>query len=205
MCSDDELHALSGPELLERTRELVAERNRIDAELARTVRTAENKQACVADGMTSARSWLKGHCRLSGGETARVVRNGRVMEQLPAVAEAHASGKISADEVSEIGKITAPRPVALAAAQGVDLTETAEIMSRLACVAKHEDLATAVHTFLQMLDTDGPEPDPTEQRALTFTRHADGSITGRFHLDPMGRRESAVGVGVDPAGQPPRR
>src|SRR3954449_5426428 len=135
----EELHALSGRELLDRTRDVVEVINRAQAELARTVRVAESKQAFAADGMKTAQSWLRGHCRLSRSAASQVVRNGRVMEQLPAVARAHASGRISADAVSEIGKITAPRPVALAAAQGVDLTETAEIMSRLACMAKHED------------------------------------------------------------------
>ncbi|NYJ05063.1 HNH endonuclease [Petropleomorpha daqingensis] len=186
MCSDDELHALSGPALLDRTRDLVAERNRIDADLARTVRVADSKQAFAGDGMKSAKSWLKGHCRLAPGAAAQVVRNGRALELLPAVAAAHAAGAITAEQVTEIGKIVAPKAVALAAAQGVDLAETARILTRLAATAPHEDLTKAVHTFLAMLDTDGPEPDPTEQRTLTFTRHADGSITGRFHLDPAG-------------------
>jgi hypothetical protein len=38
---------------------------------------------------------------------------------------------------------------------------------------------------LAQLDQDGPEPDPTEERFLTLVQHADGSITGRFHLDPV--------------------
>ncbi|NYJ04684.1 HNH endonuclease [Petropleomorpha daqingensis] len=184
--SSDDLHALSGPELLDRTRALVAERNRIDAELARTVRVADSKQGFAADGQATAASWLRGHGRLSTAAASQVVRNGRALEQLPAVATAHAVGNLTADHVSEIAKIIAPRPVALAAAQGVDLAETARVLTRLAAVAPHEDLKKAVHTFLEMLDTDGPEPDPTEQRTLTFTRHADGSITGRFHLDPAG-------------------
>jgi hypothetical protein len=95
-------------DLLERTRQLVAERNRLDAELARTVRRAENEQAFAGDGMTTAQSWLRGHCRLSAAAASQVVRNGRVLEQLPAVAEAHAAGQITADEVAVIGKITAP-------------------------------------------------------------------------------------------------
>ena len=36
--SDDELHALPGPALLDRTRDLVQARNAVDAELARTAR-----------------------------------------------------------------------------------------------------------------------------------------------------------------------
>src|SRR4051812_5607018 len=184
--SSDDLHALSGQQLLDRSRDLVAERNRIDAALARTVRVADSKQAFAGDGQATAQSWLRGHCRLSASAAAQVVRNGRALAQLPAVEQAHAAGDLTAEQVDVIAKIVAPRPVALAAAQGVDLAETAAILARLAAAAPHEDLKKAVHTYLQMLDTDGPEPDPTEQRTLTFTRHADGSITGRFHLDPMG-------------------
>ena len=181
-------------DVLDRTRALVAERNRIDAALARTVREAENEGAFAADGMATARSWLKGHCRLSPAEAAQVVRTGRVMEQLPAVAAAHAAGDITADAVSGSGKIAAPRAGALAVAQGVDLAETAAILARLAAAAPHEDLVKAVHTFLQMLDTDGPEPDPTEQRRLTFAKHADGSVTGRFHLDAAGGEKFCAAV-----------
>src|SRR3982751_6271091 len=132
MRSDDDLHAMSGPELLERTRDLVEERNRIDAELARTVRVADSAQAFAADGMKTAQSWLRSHTRLSPAAAARVVRNGRTMAQLPAVAAAHAAGSITAEQVSQIGKLTAPRYAALAAAQGVDLPEVAATLARFA-------------------------------------------------------------------------
>ena len=194
MCSDDELHAMSGPSLLDRTRDLVAERNRIDAELARTVRVADSKQAFAGDGMKTAQSWLRGHCRLAQAAASLVVRNGRALAQLPAVEAAHAAGELTADQVAEIAQILAPAAVALAAAQGVDLAETAAILTGLATTAPHEDLKKAVHTFLAMLDPDGPEPDPTGQRTLTWTRHADGSITGRFHLDPAGAEKVQAAV-----------
>src|SRR4051794_7945330 len=94
--SMEDLHALTDQQLLDRTRLLVEQQNRIAAELARTVRVADNKQAFARDGMKTAQSWLRGHCRLSGGAASQVVRNGRVMEQLPATAEAHATGEITA-------------------------------------------------------------------------------------------------------------
>ena len=43
-----------------------------------------------------------------------------------------------------------------------------------------------VHHYLQRLDQDGPEPDPTEQRALRLVKHRDGSLSGRLELDPVG-------------------
>jgi hypothetical protein len=59
------------------------------------------------------------------------------------------------------------------------------VLGRFAAERPHEDLARLVHEVLEQLDQDGPEPDPTEQRFLTFAKHADGSITGRFHLDAL--------------------
>jgi hypothetical protein len=73
----DDLCATPGPGLLDRTRGLVAARNRIDAELARTVRRAETAQAPESDGLKSMASWLRGHCRLSPAAAGRLVRAGR--------------------------------------------------------------------------------------------------------------------------------
>lgn len=75
-------------QVLDRTAVLVAVRNAADAELTRTVRKAENMQAPERDGTRSMRSWLRGHVRLSAREAARIVRNGRALEQFPAVAKA---------------------------------------------------------------------------------------------------------------------
>src|SRR3954470_2188145 len=111
--SEAELHALSGPELLDRTRDLVTAMNRIAAELARTGRVADSKQAFAGDGQKTAQSWLRGHCRLSRAAASQVVRNGRALEQLPAVEEGHASGALTADQADVIAKITGPRFAAL--------------------------------------------------------------------------------------------
>ncbi|MGZ4606373.1 MAG: endonuclease, partial [Blastococcus sp.] len=61
----DDLHALFGPPLLDRTQMLLAARNRIDAELTRTVREADVVQAAEHDGLKTMASWLTGHGHLS--------------------------------------------------------------------------------------------------------------------------------------------
>ena len=43
-----------------------------------------------------------------------------------------------------------------------------------------------MHHYLDRLDADGREPDPTEGRRLVIARHADSSISGRFDLDAVG-------------------
>ena len=45
-----------------------------------------------------------------------------------------------------------------------------------------------------LLDPDGREPDPTDGRLLTLAKHADGSLTGRFHLDPVGGEKFQAAV-----------
>src|SRR3954452_886614 len=89
----DDLHRLPSAELLDRVAELVRARNRIDAELARTVRRAELAQAPEHDGLKTMHSWLRGHARLSPAAAGQLVRNGRALEFLPAVAAGSAAGR----------------------------------------------------------------------------------------------------------------
>ncbi|NYJ05735.1 HNH endonuclease signature motif containing protein [Petropleomorpha daqingensis] len=184
--SSDDLHALSGPELLDRTRALVAERNRIDAALARTVRVADSRRAFAADGQKTAASWLRGHGRLSEPAASKIVRAGRALEQLPAVEELHAAGALTADQVDVIAQFTGPKWAPRIAAQGGTVADVAEVLARFAADRPHEDLTRLAHQVQQRLDQDGPEPDPTEERFLTIVRHADGSVTFRGHLDALG-------------------
>ena len=206
MCSNsnsvdaEELHALSGPALLDRTRDLVEQRDRIDAELARTVRVADSKRAFAHDGQKTAASWLRGHCRLSKAAASQVVRTGRALEQLPAVEQEHAAGRLTADQVDLIAQVTSPKYVRLITAQGGTVAAIGEVLAQFAVDRSHHDLSTLVHQVLQRIDQDGPEPDPTDERFLTFARHADGSITGRFHLDPLGAQKFQAAL--RPTGRP---
>src|SRR4051795_8249060 len=185
----DDLHGLPSAELLDRVAELVRARNRIDAELARTVRRAELTQAAEHDGLKTMSSWLRGHCRLSPAAAGQLVRNGRALEQLPAVAAAHAAGAVSAEQVAVIGRLTRPRYVQLLAAQGGRLAGDESIdavLAGFAATRTHEELSRLVHVLTERLDQDGPEPDPTTTRSLTLATHPDGRVTGRFDLDPVG-------------------
>jgi hypothetical protein len=184
--SDDELHALPGAQILDRTRDLVTAMNSLAAELARTVRVADSKQAFAGDGQATAASWLRGHCRLSRSAAAQVVRTGRALEQLPAVEEAHLAGALTADQVDVIGTITSPRFSTLIEGQGGTVAGVGEVLTRFAVERRHDELVRLVHRLDERLDQDGPEPDPTEQRFLSVATPADGSLTGRFHLDARG-------------------
>jgi hypothetical protein len=74
----------------------------------------------------------------------------------------------------------------VAAERGVDLAVVDAVFTGVATEQPHTDLVAVVQRYLLGLEPDGPEPDPTEGRSLTLSKHADGSLSGRFHLDAVG-------------------
>jgi hypothetical protein len=164
----------------------VRARNRIDAELARTVRAADLARAAEHDGLESMQSWLRGHARLSAGEARRLIRDGRASEQLPAVAAAFAAGSVTAEQVAVVAPVAAMEVQAEAVGQGVDLAAVDSTPAEVAATQPHAQLGRVAHHYLARLDPDGPEPDPTEGRALILAKHPDGSVSGRFELDAVG-------------------
>ncbi|HZB18653.1 MAG TPA: DUF222 domain-containing protein, partial [Blastococcus sp.] len=182
----EDLDALTGPGLLDRTARLARLVNRATAELTRTVRRADAVQAAEHDGHASMRPWLRNHVRLSAREASRLVCNGRALEALPAVAAAFAAGAVTAEQVSVIAPVAAVDVQAEAVGQGIDLAAIDTVLADVAATQVHAALGQVVQRFLDLLDPDGPEPDPTEQRALSIAKHADGSVSGRFELDAVG-------------------
>ncbi|MBM7808335.1 hypothetical protein JOD57_004172 [Geodermatophilus bullaregiensis] len=183
-----------GGDVLDDVAALVAERNRVDALLARRVRAAELSQAPERDGLTSTASWLRGHCRLSAAAAGRLVTAGRVLEHLPALAEAHDTGLVSAEQVAVAGQILTPERLAAAAAAGVDLAVIDAVLTQVALDHPHADFVRVVRHYLADLDPDGPEPDPTEGRSLTLAKHADGSLSFRGQLDAAGGEKFQAAV-----------
>jgi hypothetical protein len=182
----EDLHGFSDGQVLDRTAFLVAARNRLDAELTRTVRHGECTQAAEYDGLKSMRSWLIGHPRLSPAEASRIVRSGRVLEHFPALAAGFADGHITAAQVNVVAEKVGDRERARAAEQDVDLGAFDRDWATIAAGAPHEVLKTAVELFDCALDPDGPEPDPTEGRRLSITKHADGGRSIHGELDAIG-------------------
>ena len=170
---------------------LVAARNRLDAELARSVAAADVTGAPEQhDGIKTMQSWLRGHCRLSGAEADRVVQRGRALEQLPAVAAGFADGLITAEQVTVAAQVTRPDHITAAATQQVDLPQIDGALAQVAMTRPHADLGKVVAHYLACLAPDGPEPDPTEGRRLSIATWSDGTVTGSFSSMPSAGRSS---------------
>src|SRR5688572_8715382 len=166
MCSTavDTVLAVDDGVRLDRVRRLVAERNRIDAELAAAVRDAEVHQSAEHDGLKSMKSWLRSHPRLSGAAIGSLVRQGRALAHLPAVEAAFAAGTLTGDQVEVIAEIVKPDNLDRAIAQDIDVAVIDEAFVAIATTQPHQRLQMAVGTYFARLDPDGTEPDPTEER-----------------------------------------
>jgi len=182
----EDLTGLSDGQVLDRTALLVAARNRMDAELTRTVRHADATSAVEHDGLKSMRSWLIGHVRLSPADAGRVVRSGRALAHFPTVAAGFADGGITAAQVNVVAEKVGSAEAARAQEQDIDLAAFDQAWAQVAVEAPHQSLVAAVQAFEDALDPDGAEPDPTEGRRFSMVRHSDGTATGRFELDAVG-------------------
>src|SRR3954447_925492 len=189
-----DLKGMFGPQVIERSRRLLTLKNRVDAELTRTVREGELTQASDHDGAKTMQSWLRGHGRLSSAAAHRLVVSERALEHLPAVAAAFAAGRVTAEAVAVLAPVAREEHRAAAAAAGVDLAAVDAVLADLAATRPVTEVAQVVHRYLANLDPDGREPDPTEGRRFSMTRHSDGSVSGRFDLDALGgeRLQAAV-------------
>ncbi|MCW2508531.1 MAG: hypothetical protein JWP68_1679, partial [Modestobacter sp.] len=182
----DDLKPMFGPQLLDRLAELVREQNRIAAEVIRTVRACELTQAAEHDGLKTMQSWLRGHAHLAEGEAAQLVGAGRALEHLPTVAAGFADGVITAGQVGVIARVAEPARLAAAADRDIDVAEIDRALASTAVAAPHATVKLAVGHYLACLDPDGTEPDPTEGRSLTISKHSDGCVSVRGQLDAVG-------------------
>ncbi|WP_319946897.1 HNH endonuclease signature motif containing protein [Blastococcus carthaginiensis] len=189
-----DLTAAFGPQLIDRLGLLLVAGNRLTAEVARTVRQGELTGAAEHDGQKTMASWLRGHARLPDPAAKRLVAAGRALEALPAVAAAAATGAVPAEALAVIAPVAAPGKLAAAAAQEVDLAGVDAALAEVAATRPHEELRQVMKHYLARLDPDGPEPDPTEGRSLTFVKHADGSLSFRGQLDAVGGEKFQTAV-----------
>jgi hypothetical protein len=180
--------------------------NRLSSVLTRSVALADRRDAQKADGMVSMKTWLTGHCRISGREAAALIRNGRRLSDLPALAAAYADGAVTPAHVGIVTSAVTPARVAKAAEQGIDLNATDRILTGAAVALGPEDTAAAVRRWVAGIDPDGTLDDAAGlPRVFRMAVSAGGRAYLSGHLDPVGAETvhtalEAVMNGHRPAG-----
>jgi hypothetical protein len=178
---------LSDGELLDGLPVLQGGINQMSALLTRSVAAAEGREAQRADGMASMKTWLTGHCRLSGREAAALVRAGRRLRDLPQLAAAYAGGAVTAAHVDVVAGAVTPARVATAEAQGIDLATTDGVLTEAARLLGPEDTAKAVRRWVAGIDPDGALDEAAGMpRVLRMAVSSGGRVYLSGHLDPVG-------------------
>ena len=140
-----------------------------------------------ADGMVSMKSWLTGHCRLSGRAAADLVRDGRRLAELPRLAAAYAEGAVTPAHVAAVTAAVTPARVAVAEANGIDLATTDAVLTEAARALGPEDTAKAVRRWVAGVDPDGALDDAAGlPRIFRMAVSAHGRVHLSGHLDPVG-------------------
>src|SRR6476620_7302183 len=161
--------------------------NRLSSVMTRAVAAGEGRDVQRADGMVSMKSWLTGHCRVSGREAAGMVRDGRRLAHLPALAAAYAAGEVTPAHVATITTAVTPARVAVAEANGIDLGTTDQVLTGAARTLGPEDTAKAVRRWVAGIDPDGALDDAAGlPRLFRMAPGLDGRVHLAGHLDAVG-------------------
>ena len=178
---------LADAELLEALPLLQSTVNQVSALMTRVLVVADRREAQNVDGMVSMKSWLTGHCRLSGREATVLVRNGRRLSGLPQLASAYAAGEVTPAHVGLVTEAVTPARVAVAEANGIDLSTTDAVLTEAARALGPEDTAKAVRRWVAGIDPDGALDDAAGlPRLFRMAASADGRVYMSGHLDPVG-------------------
>jgi hypothetical protein len=106
-------------------------------------------------------------------------RRGRWLLDFPIVAEAFAAGLISQAHVEAIRGVDQPRT-------NLALVEAQDYLVQAAIDLTWDRFQQVLRYWALAADPDGEEPNEQfEKRSLDTHTNADGSVDGRFHLDPL--------------------
>src|SRR4051794_33958194 len=180
--------------------------NRLTAVQTAAVAAGAARQVQRADGMVSMKMWLTGHCRIPGRAAADLLRDGRRLAQLPALAAAYAEGAVTPVHVAAGTAAVTPARVAVAEANGIDLGTTDAVLTEAARALGPEDTAKAVRRWVAGIDPDGALDEAAGlPRIFRMAVSSHGRIYLSGHLDPVGggTGHAALEAGVN--GDPPAR
>jgi hypothetical protein len=161
-------------------RAMMRERNRLDGQIERALAVFDQRGCCSTDGAPSTASWLRGRCRISGGEASGRVRTARTLRDLPATAAALEAGAITLNHARAIAML----------ASDTDLSATQRVEEQLVALATVVDavrFSIELRRLREAYQRDGADGKDTEKdgepddayRRLSVA----ASFKGRFHLE----------------------
>lgn len=161
--------------------ELLEIRERLDAEMLRLAATWDHDRAWEIDGSLSPRAWLAYRTPLSDGDAQRLVKNARLVEHHPQIADGLASGAITTPHVEVMGRVASRDREPL-------LADHAEMLVDQARRLPVGDFTTVMRHWASLADDELAKVSfakKWDRRHLHASVGLDGWVTGDFYLDPV--------------------
>jgi hypothetical protein len=174
----EELFDATDHELDERVRGLELLRRRVEAEMALTLATVEQRRLYLADGHRSMKGYLRATCNSSNPDVAAACRLAKAADGVPGLAEALQAGRIGVAQAAAIARVHRNPRVR------DRLVEFAAMLLELAERYCYDDFLIALRRFEMLADTDGAHRDRDAQiagRSVNVT-----TVGGELHLDAKG-------------------
>ena len=174
LMASEPLAGTAGAAQSDRVRDLLGVRQRVDAELMRSIGQWDAEGCWGEDGAVSAASWLATHTGLTRAAATRLVRAARLLREHDATAEALASGAVTSVQVDTLAAITRNREDLYPAAEDTLLT--------LAEALGADDFAAAAWHWRSIAD----DALATEDAYAVYERrelHASKTLFGTLRID----------------------
>jgi 5-methylcytosine-specific restriction protein A len=158
--------------------ERIAERDRLDAQLAADVAEFDAAELWDLDDATSMQAWLRDKARMSGGQAHRLVMAARRTRPLPVTCSAWASGELSGGQV-EVILANVGKDTDVFAGHEADLVPHIAAMSILETVDYMQEWRRRVDALKDV----PAEPEPTSKVFLSNTLDGRGALNGDLDAD----------------------
>ncbi len=130
-------------------------------------------------GQSSTASAVATHAGTNPRLTRAVQRRGLWLLAFPIISEAFSTGRLSQAHVEAIRAVDNPRTSAA-------LFEAQAYLVQAAVDCTWNEFQNILRYWALGADPDGEEPaDQVDKRAVRFKTNQDGSVSGRFQLDPL--------------------
>ncbi len=195
--ADIPLACLPVTELAERACELQHLSARLDAIRAATLAAiesaAEGPGVLRELGFRTAPQMVAARTGAKVEDVRPVAKAGSWLIDFPLFARAFADGILTLRHVRDLKALDKPRT-------RHGLLEAQGYLVELARNGDYRDFCQGLTYWLNAADPDGEEPkEQVAKTGCTMTRHSDGSVSGKFHLDPLSA--AAVGTALEDEAQ----
>ncbi|MDA3039334.1 MAG: HNH endonuclease signature motif containing protein, partial [Actinomycetota bacterium] len=190
---DTPLSAMTVGEVIEQAAEVQRLRNRLDAILGQHLTAANNTAALTPPYVEIPATDIAAGSHTNPRPLRDAVLLHRWLEAFPVFNDAHRSGALSAEHLQALKTVDRD-------AVHHHLIDSQDLLVDIAASLDWVDFGRALTHWVNAADPDGLQPRNDQQNRPTGLSHktnTDGTIDGRFHLNPLAAQAFTTAIGTE--------